>query len=133
MNGLRMTPRGLALALFLLAAAGVANAQAVATSDLTGKWSFTVTTDNGTGTPTVTLKQQGDSLSGNYSSQVFGEQPIKGAVTGNKITFKFSAAVQDQSLTVTYLGTIEPDGSLKGTLDLGGFGSGTFTAKKQTP
>ena len=118
--------------LLALAFAVTAGAQAPAKVDLTGKWLFSVTTDGGTGTPTVTLKQQGDSLSGTYSSQIFGEQAIKGTVTGSKIGFTFTATVQGQTLTVSYAGTIEPDGSLKGTVDLGGFGSGTFTAKKQT-
>jgi hypothetical protein len=131
MNFKRQAPSAKRLLIALLCVASAASAQATQKVDLTGKWTFTVVTDNGTGTPTVTLKQQGDSLSGNYSSQVFGEQAIKGTVSGNKIAFTFTASAQGQSLTVSYTGTIEPDGSLKGTLDLGGFGSGTFTAKKQ--
>ena len=45
--------------------------------DVSGKWLFNVTTDAGTGTPTVTLKQTGDSLSGHYSSQTLGEADLK--------------------------------------------------------
>ena len=40
-------------------------AQADNKIDVTGKWVFNVTTDAGTGTPAVTLKQQVDSLTGN--------------------------------------------------------------------
>lgn len=133
MNPLRTTSQRLAIALLLLVAPGGLHAQNAGKIDVTGKWTFTVTTDNGTGTPTVTLKQQGDSISGNYSSQIFGEQAIKGTVMGGKIAFKFSASVQEQSLTVTYTGTVEPDGTLRGTVDLGGFGSGTFTGTRQKP
>jgi hypothetical protein len=101
--------------------------------DLTGKWTFSVTTDNGTGTPTVTLAQKGDTLTGTYSSQVFGEQALKGTVADGKINFTFTAAAQGQSLTVSYKGSVEADGTLKGSVDLGGFGSGTFTAARQKP
>ena len=35
------------------------------------------------------------------------------------------------SIVVPYAGTVERDGTLKGTVDLGGQASGTFTAKRQ--
>ena len=102
--------------------------------DLTGKWAFSVTTDNGTGTPTITFRQTGDSLSGHYSSQVFGEVDFAGGkVKDGKINFSFTASVQGQSLTVTYSGTVESADSVKGTMDLGGFGSGTWTGTRQRP
>ena len=98
---------------------------------MSGKWLFSVTTDAGTGTPTVTLKQSGDTLSGHYSSQAFGEVDFKdGSVKGKAITFKFNADAGGTALVVTYSGTIEADGSLKGTVDLGGYGTGTFTGKR---
>ena len=48
--------------------------------DVTGKWVFTVQTDAGSGTPTVTLKQEGEKLSGHYSSQNLGEAELTGTV-----------------------------------------------------
>jgi hypothetical protein len=106
-------------------------AQAPAKVDLTGKWLFTVQTDNGTGTPTVTLKQQGDSLSGHYSSQLLGERELTGSVKDGRISFRFATELQGTSLTVTYSGTIESKDAMKGSVDLGGYASGTFTAKRQ--
>ena len=117
--------------LWVLVSAPTMNAQAPAKVDLTGKWLFTVQTDNGTGTPTVTLKQQGDSLSGHYSSQLLGERELSGTVKDNRITFKFATELQGTSLTVTYSGTIESKDALKGSVDLGGYAGGTFTAKRQ--
>jgi hypothetical protein len=99
--------------------------------DLTGKWTFTVTTDAGTGEPTVTLKQDGEKLTGHYSSQVLGEADLTGTVKGDKIEFAFTADAQGTKLEVKYSGTVESKDALKGTLDLGGLGSGTFTAKRQ--
>jgi hypothetical protein len=99
--------------------------------DLTGKWLFSVTTDQGTGTPTVTLKQQGDSLTGHYSSQTLGEAALKGTVKQGKITFVINVSAQGSTFPVTYAGAMDGDTAMKGTVDLGGFASGTFTAKRQ--
>jgi len=99
--------------------------------DVTGKWAFNVQTDAGTGTPTVTLKQDGEKLTGHYSSQTLGEADLTGTVKGTDIKFSFSADLQGTSLVVTYTGTVESKDSLKGTVDLGGLAQGTFTAKRQ--
>jgi len=121
-------------AVLTIAAPTVAAAQAekpAPKTDLTGKWQFTVNTENGTGTPTVTLKQVGDTLTGRYSSQVLGEADLKGTVKDGKIDFTFRAEVQGTALVVTYTGTVVSNDSLKGSLSLGELGSGTFTAKRQ--
>jgi len=98
--------------------------------DVTGKWQFTVTTDAGTGSPTVTFKQQGDSLTGHYSSQVLGESDFKGTLKDGKIAFVLQVEVQGTKLLVTYNGTVESNDAMKGTVDLGGQGTGTFTGKR---
>ena len=96
-----------------------------AKTDVTGAWAFEVTTDAGVGTPNVTLKQDGEKLTGHYSS-------LTGTVKGNDITFNFQADLAGQSVPVSYKGTIEGGTSMKGTLDIaGGMASGTFTAKKK--
>jgi len=101
--------------------------------DVTGKWTFTVQTDAGSGTPTVTLKQDGEKLTGHYSSQNLGEADLTGSVKGQEIKFTFNVDAQGTSLTVTYTGTIESKDSMKGSVDLGGMAQGTFTAKRQSP
>jgi hypothetical protein len=110
---------------------GGAAAQSDTKVDLTGKWLFSVTTDAGTGTPTVTLKQQGDSLSGHYSSQTLGEADLKGTAKAGKITFHFETELQGTKLTVTYSGTVDTKDSMKGSVDIGGMATGSFTAKRQ--
>ncbi len=99
--------------------------------DVSGTWAFTVQTDAGTGSPTVTLKQDGEKLTGHYSSATLGEADLTGSVKGKDLKFTFTANVQDTSLEVTYTGTIEDKDTLKGTLDLGGYAQGTFTAKRK--
>jgi hypothetical protein len=130
-----MTLRTVRAALVALAFAAPAVAQAPADTkvDLTGKWAFAVVTDNGTGTPTVTFKQMGDSIAGHYSSQTLGEQDFKGAVKGNQLTFTMAVSMQGQAITLTYTAAIESKDSLKGTVDFGGYGGGTFTGTRQKP
>jgi hypothetical protein len=103
--------------------------QATAATNLTGKWLFTVTTDaRGTATPTVSLTQKGDSLTGRYSSQILGEADVVGVV-GRDGVFEFSFEVQ--GMTVAYTGRVESRDALKGTAKFGDVASGTFTAKRQ--
>ena len=121
--------KALTLAAISFALAGALAAQARV--DVTGKWLFTVQTSAGGGTPTVTLKQDGEKLTGHYSSQQLGEAELTGTVKGADIKFTFGADVQGAHLDVTYTGTIESKDSMKGTVNLGGLGDGTFTAKRQ--
>jgi hypothetical protein len=117
---------------FAIAAAGVASISAQNSKiDVTGTWAFTVQTDAGGGTPTVTLKQDGEKVTGHYSSQNLGEADLTGTVKGREIKFTFNADAQGTTLTVTYTGTIENKDSMKGSVDLGGMAQGTFTARRQ--
>ena len=99
-------------------------------ADVAGTWAITVETAGGSGTPTLTLEQNAEKLTGTYSSQVFGEQKVTGTIKGNAITFTFTGAIEGNSITVTYTGTV--DGStMKGKVSLGDLGEGTFTAKRK--
>ncbi|MEP6492501.1 MAG: hypothetical protein ABJF01_07480 [bacterium] len=131
MQRMRAHFASLALALAIAAIPAIGSAQAEKKADVTGKWLFTVTTDAGSGTPTVTLKQQGDSLTGHYSSQTLGEADFKGSVKAQKISFSFGVDMQGTAVSITYSGTIEGNDAMKGTVDFGGMGGGTFTAKRQ--
>lgn len=116
-----------AAALFGLISMATAQAQKV---DLTGKWLFNVQTDAGSGTPTVTLKQDGEKLTGHYTGQL-GDVDLAGSVKGSDFTFSFSSDLQGNKLDVTYRGTIVSKDDLKGTVSIAGLGEGTFTAKRQ--
>jgi hypothetical protein len=99
-------------------------------ADVTGKWTLNVETSGGNGTPTVTLKQDGEKLTGHYSSTNLGEADVTGTMKGADVTFSFTASVQGTSINVTYTGTVEND-SMKGKVSLGDVGEGTFTGKRQ--
>ena len=100
-------------------------------ADVAGTWNITVEFGGGAaGTPTVTLKQDGEKLTGTYSSQVFGEQKVTGTVKGNAITFEFTGAIEGNSVKVTYSGTVDKT-TMKGKVTLGDLAEGTFTATKK--
>jgi hypothetical protein len=107
----------------------LAGAQAGKT-DVTGKWAFNVETGAGSGTPTITLKQDGEKLTGHYSGQL-GEADLAGTVKGQNVEFKFTVDLQGQQLNCIYTGAVDGKDSMKGKVDLVGLGEGTFTAKKQ--
>jgi hypothetical protein len=109
-----------------LLASGQLLAQA---TNVTGEWTFNVTTDQGGGTPTMTFKQDGEKLTGKYNGQ-FGSADLTGTVKGNAIQFSFTIDVQGQMAPATYKGTVEKN-TMKGTMDIGGMVSGTFTATKK--
>lgn len=121
----------IARSLAVIAAASLvaisAGAQRLAV-DLTGTWLFSVVTENGTGTPTVTLKQTGDSLTGTYESPRMGVLPIAGTVKERTFQFALSTA---GGATLTFKGTVEGTDSLKGDVDFGGMGGATFTGTRK--
>jgi hypothetical protein len=99
-------------------------------ADVAGAWALTVETAQGTGTPSVIFKQDGEKLTGTYSSPIFGEQQVTGTIKGNAITFSFTGTVEGTAIAVTYSGTVEKD-AMKGKVTLGDLGEGTFTGKKK--
>jgi hypothetical protein len=116
-------------AALVLLTALLASAQLAAQTNVTGEWAFTVTTDQGGGTPTITFKQDGEKLSGKYVGTL-GTADLTGTVKGSDITFNFTVDVQGQQAPVTYKGTVEKN-TMKGTLDIAGMVNGTFTATKK--
>ena len=127
-----MTPKHLVL-VCALALAPVLSAQDKNTdkpADVGGAWTLTVETAGGTGSPTVTFKQDGEKLTGTYSSQVFGEQKVTGTIKGTAISFFFDGSLEGTAVKVTYSGTVSGD-AMKGKVTIGDLGEGTFTGKKK--
>jgi len=115
----------------LVVAVSAVRGAAQAKVDVTGKWAFSVETSAGAGQPTFTFKQDGEKLTGHYSSQTLGEADLTGTVKGADVTFNFMADLQGNAVPVTYKATIESPTSMKGTIDIGGQAGGTFTGKKK--
>jgi hypothetical protein len=126
----RITVAIVAVALGLVGRAA-AQAQAPAKIDVTGTWAFEVQTEAGTGTPMVTLKQDGEKLTGHYSSAVLGEAELTGSVKGTAIEFTVAASVQGNAIAVTFTGTVDDANTMKGKVSFAGLGEGTFTGKRK--
>ena len=113
-----------------MAAPGTAQAQA----DVSGTWTFSVSTDNGVTTPSMTLEQDGSALTGRYSSNALGEQDVTGTVDGKAVTISFDVSLQGQSVGVVYRGMLGDDGRWTGTIDIAdGMLVGSFTATRDAP
>jgi hypothetical protein len=96
--------------------------------NVTGSWDVEVQTDQGSGNPAFTFKQEGEKLTGTYKG-MFGESPLTGTVKGDKIEFSFKVTGQLEG-TLTYTGTTDGK-TMKGKVSLAGLGEGTFTGKKK--
>ena len=55
---------------------------------------------------------------------------LEGTVTGKTIKFSIKVDAQGTPLTIVYDGEIESNTAMKGKVDLGGVGTGTFTGKR---
>jgi hypothetical protein len=95
-------------------------------ADISGKWSFEVVLDAGSGSPGFEFTQTGDNLTGMYHGQ-FGDAKVSGTVKGDKVEFTFGG----DAGTVKYSGTLDGANKMKGTVDYGEAGKGTFTAAKK--
>ena len=113
----------------LLAVAGVALA-ADAPANVAGNWSVEVSGGAGKTTQTITLKQDGEKLTGHYSGQL-GEADLTGTAKGSDIEFKFTVDVQGNALNCIYTGAVDAKDSMKGKVQIVGLGDGSFTAKRQ--
>jgi hypothetical protein len=125
--------RTAAVAVMMFGSASVALAQDTTKVDLSGNWSFTVVYEGGQGTPTVRLAQKADTLTGRYISQAFGELDVVGSVEGKEFNFSFTTSAGGDPFTMTFSGTVESSEALKGTVEMGSVGSGTFTARRSRP
>ena len=75
-------------------------------ADVNGTWDLSVTTSQGTFTPAVSIRQDGEKLSGTYRGRM-GESALTGTLKGNEIQFSVILKFKDQDFTVTYSGTVD--------------------------
>src|SRR5277367_5652294 len=71
-------------------------------ADISGKWSFDVVLDAGSGSPTFEFTQTGETLTGMYHG-TFGDAKVTGTVKGDKVEFSFGS----DAGAAKYSGTLE--------------------------
>jgi hypothetical protein len=97
---------------------------------LTGVWALSVNMAMGTSTPRLTLKQDGEKLSGAYAGR-YGSFPIEGTLKRRAIDFWFTMTVESEKVEMSFTGDVAPDGqAMRGSADLGQAGDGTWTATR---
>ena len=122
------------IAAVLLASSGAVRAQdspQIPPSDtkpanVGGTWSLSFETPNGTMTQTLTLTQDGTSLSGTIGGDQ-GTSDVKGSVSGNSVNFSATRKGQRGRFTMNYAGTADGDtikGTISGSGGRGGNGGG---------
>ena len=84
--------------------------------------------DAGNGVATFNFKQTGEALSGTYSGTL-GQAQVTGTIKGDQAEWTFE---NDQVGKVSYKGTLDAAGKMKGSVVYGQLGAGTFTAEKKT-
>jgi hypothetical protein len=119
----------LVYALSALVCALILSASATAQSPgVTGDWDVTINSPQGARTVQLSLKQDGEKLTGKIKSQR-GDTPLEGEVKGKEIKFKYTVKFQDQDLVISMSGSVDGD-AMKGDADFGGFAQGDWNAKR---
>lgn len=97
--------------------------------DLSGTWNLEVETGQGSGRPTLTIKQSGETISGTYQG-LLGEAPLSGSIKDDKFEISFQASGQLEG-KVVYQGTTNGQ-TMQGKVTLANVGEGTFTGRKKS-
>ena len=114
----------LVAASFVLSLASTAFAQ----NSAAGAWELTVDTPQGANTSTLTLKQDGDKLTGDLASQM-GSTPVTGTFSAGTVAVTANIDVQGTSLQLGINGKVDAD-TMNGSVKFGDFGEFPFTAKR---
>ncbi len=99
-----------------------------AQTDVTGEWAMTFGTDAGDLPATLTLEQDGETLTGVLVSDQ-GTIEFEGTIMGNMLKWVVEVDANGQFLEISMEGTVEGD-EMTGTADFGGYGGGAWSAKR---
>ncbi len=108
--------------------AAVLTVAVAAQTDVTGKWNMTFDTDQGTTTATMTLQQDGDTLTGELVSDQ-GTLEFEGTIIGDTLEWVMEVDAGGAFIEIAMDGTVDGD-EMVGTADFGGYGGGDWTATR---
>lgn len=104
--------------------------EAQAVADVAGDWEMTVNSQQGQSQSSLTLKRDGDKLTGSIKSPR-GERDLDSvSVKGSEIQFSLKRNVQGNDMLFAYSGKVDKD-SMKGTVDFGGLATGDWSAVRR--
>jgi hypothetical protein len=136
----RTIAAGFAMALLVVAAVGAQTAPPTQAptpqkspappSSLAGKWAMELVTDAFTATPALEFMQQGEKLTGTYEGR-YGKFPFTAVLKDKALSFSFTMSAEGTDVLMAFKGEVAADfKSIKGTAELAGMGSATWTAKR---
>ncbi len=103
----------------------------LAADNLSGNWKIEGDVNGNPVNEICTLKQTENHLTGSCVGTEKKSYEVTGDVDGKKVTFKHGGEYEGGDLTLTYSGTLDEKGVVKGTLDVAPHNvSGDFTATK---
>ncbi len=102
----------------------------VAQSDLSGMWIFTVQSAQGEQPLPITIVQDGDDLKATGEVPEVGAMEMTGTVDGSDVVFEWDLYIEGMELAIVFTGTVADDGTISGTVDIGGFDQGAWSAKR---
>jgi hypothetical protein len=98
---------------------------------LTGKWAMALNMSMGQSSPLLTLKQDGEKITGTYQGR-YGTFPLEGTLKGRAIAFGLTMTVESEKVEMSFTGEVAADGqSMRGEADLGQAGDGSWTATRE--
>jgi len=115
-----VTARVVVLALLLVSGLSAEPAK------VAGKWNVTLELSSITGHPVITLKQDGEKLTGTYEGR-YGESALAGTVKEKEITFTVTFVAEGMQTQGVYTGKVDGD-TMGGDVSYEGAGDGTWSA-----
>lgn len=115
--------RGLAISLILLGAAVSGEPAKVA-----GKWNVALQLESITGHPVITLKQDGEKLTGTYEGR-YGPSELTGSIKEKEIEFSVAFVAEGSRTEGDFGGTVDGD-TMSGNVAFEGAGEGTWSATR---
>ena len=114
---------------FTLALALLAPLTAHAQASAVGTWDVSMNTPVGPRPFTVTLKADGDSLSGVVKNPAAGDYTVRGFAKESNVAFWYTIDYNGTPMTLTFSGSFTAD-AMKGNVDFGGMAQDVFEAKR---
>ena len=117
------------LAVVLGIVAVVLTLAVAAQTDVTGEWTMTSNTEQGSSSAALTLNQDGEKLTGELVAPEVGTLEFEGTITSNKVAWVIEFDAGGQFIEIAFEGTVDGD-EMTGTLDVAGYIGGDWTAKR---
>ena len=115
----------------VVAAAAQAPQAPAKTVSVAGKWAVTLETEAFTATSAIEFKQDGEKLTGTYTSQRYGPAPLAGTIKDRTLQFSFKLNAEGTEIQMAFSGEVAADGqTLKGKATIAEMGDATWSAKK---